>query len=83
MSSKLGYILTGKYPDPTKKSGCDNEISSCLVMTQDSSQCLGDLCTLETIGIRDPIHVNDDDKALERFNSNISYQDGRYCVRLP
>ena len=23
VSSKLGYILTGKYPDPTEKSGCD------------------------------------------------------------
>ena len=38
-------------------------------MTQDSSQCLSDLWTLETIGIRDPIHVNDDDKALESLTA--------------
>ena len=83
ISSKLGYILTGKYPDPTERNSGDDEISSCLVMTQNDGSCLKDLWALETIGIRDPIQVNEDDKALETFNNTIRYQAGRYCVTLP
>ena len=35
VSSKLGYILTGKYPDPTEKTGGD-EISYCLVVNENN-----------------------------------------------
>ena len=52
-------------------------------MTQNDGSCLKDFWDLETIGIRDPIHVNEDDKALEMLNSTICYQAGRYCVMLP
>ena len=35
VSSKLGYILTGKYPNPIEKSGGD-EISYCLVVNENN-----------------------------------------------
>ena len=50
-------------------------------MAQNDSPCLSDLWNLETIGIHDPIHVGDDDKALHKFNSTIHYQEGRYVSR--
>ena len=100
LSSKLGYILTGRYLDPTKGdvdkiSSClvmsqnDNtrgdvdKISSCVVMSQNDNPCLSDLWHLETIGISDPIHVRDDDRALSKFNSTICYQEGRYFITWP
>ena len=52
-------------------------------MSQDESPCLSDLWNLETIGICDPIHVRDDDKALNKFNSTICYQEGRYFITWP
>jgi len=38
-------------------------------MAQNDHPHLSDLWTLETIGIYDPVHVKEDDKALERFNT--------------
>ena len=81
LSSKLGYILTGRYLDPTKRDV--DKISSCLVMSQNDNPCLSDLWDLETIGISDPIHVRDDDRALSKFNSTICYQEGRYFITWP
>jgi len=43
ISSKLGCILTGKYPDQTEESSSD--ISSCLVMAQSDHPHLSDLWT--------------------------------------
>ncbi|XP_065891564.1 uncharacterized protein [Dysidea avara] len=63
-----------KYPDQTEESS--NEISSCLVMAQNEHPSLSDLWTLETIGIHDPIHVREDDKALEKFNNTICCREG-------
>ena len=83
LSSKLGYILTGRYLDPTKGDIDDNTISSCLVMSQNDYPCLSDLWNLETIGIGDPIHVRDDDEALNKFNSTIRCQEARYFVTWP
>ena len=48
-----------------------DKISSCVVMSQNDNPCLSDLWDLETIGISDPIHVRDDDRALSKFNSTI------------
>ena len=82
LSSKLGYILTGKYPDLIEKD-TDNENSCCLVVSQNNGPCLSDLWDLETIGIQDSIHVKDDDIALDKFNSTICYQEGRYFITWP
>ena len=38
---------------------------------------------LEAIGICDPIHVKDDDRALDKFNNTICYQEGRYFITWP
>ena len=83
LSSKLGYVLTGRYPDPAE--GEVNNVSSCMVtiMSQNDSPCLSDLWNLETIGICDPIHVKDDDRALDKFNNTICYQEGQYFITWP
>ena len=69
--------------DLTKGDIDDNTISSCLVMSQNDCPYLSDLWNLETIGIGDPIHVRDDDEALNKFNSTICCQEGRYFVTWP
>lgn len=33
---------------------------------------------LETLGISEPVSVNDDDKALQKFNDNVRFEDERY-----
>ena len=38
---------------------------------------------LETLGIREPVQENEDDKALQTFNETIHFEDGRYQVTLP
>ncbi len=43
-----------------------------------------DYCSLETVGIKDPPGVTDDDAAQEHFNLSVRRcQDGRYSVKLP
>ena len=83
LSSKLGYVLTGRYSDPAE--GEINNISSCMVtiMSQNDSPCLNDFWNLETIGICDPIHVKDDNRALDKFNITIRYQEGQYFITWP
>ena len=77
LSSILGYILTGKYPDPTDEETKDLDVIYCLVMPYN------DLWNLDTIGIRDSVYVKDDDRALENFNSTVSYRDGQYFITWP
>ena len=53
------------------------------IMLQNDSPCLSDFWNLETIGNCDPIHVKDDNRALEKFNNTIYYQEGRYFITWP
>ena len=97
VSSKIGYILTGKYTDPGH---VEQNVSNCFVTSQ--VNCLVSLVNLfssessatknyiienfwrlETIGINDSPNVTDDDVALEQFNNSICFQKGRYYVRWP
>ena len=81
LSSKLGYILTGKYCDPTDNKGQNKgQITACVVTSHDPCQ---DLWNLEKIGITDSPYVKEDDKALEHFNNTIIYQGSRYLVTWP
>ena len=52
LSSKLGYILTGKYCDPIDTKDCEGQITACVVTSHASDPCL-DLWSLEKIGITD------------------------------
>ena len=80
--SKLGYIITGKFPD---NSQC---FSNCVhTMFTAVGSCfepnIEDLWCLETIGIKDPLSVGNDDEALRRFNDTIMFEDKRYQVTWP
>ena len=44
---------------------------------------LEDFWALETVGIKDPSTITDDDKALSEFNKSIQLVNGRYHVRWP
>ena len=97
ISSKIGYILTGRYIDTS----CQQHVSNCLVMTEfikllpeismvycsedlvTGNTCIEDFWRLEAIGICDPLDITDDDKALDRFNSSIRFEKGRYQVQWP
>ena len=76
MSSKLGYILTGKYCDPIDTKDCEGQITACVVTSHACDR-------LEKIGITDSPYVKEDDEALEHINSTVSYRDGRYFVTWP
>ena len=102
LSSKLGYLLTGKFMDPkaNTKHG-DHQLSTCFVMTQmnqsvtelnlfsvvdssiNKSPNLSDLWSLDAIGINDPVHFDDNDKALKQFNNTIYYDGRQYQIAWP
>ena len=42
-----------------------------------------DFWKLETLGIRDPLDLTNDDKALKWFNESICFTDGRYQIAWP
>ena len=37
---------------------------------------------LQTLGIKEPVQEDEDDKALKKFNETIHFEDGRYQVTL-
>ena len=80
-SFKLGYTVTGKYPDPTTV--CDRHseqtVSLCVTI-QKWYPNLCDLWDLYHIGIRNLPNAMDDDKALEKFNNTIQCKEGCYNV---
>lgn len=41
---------------------------------------LEDSWKVETLGISEPVSANDDDKALQKFNDTVRFEDGRYQV---
>ena len=84
LSSKLGYIVTGKYPDPTTEcDGHSNQTVSFCVTIQKGYPNLCDLWDLDQIGIKESPYVMDNDKALEQFNNAIQYKEGRYYISWP
>ena len=44
---------------------------------------MSDLWNLDQIGINDSLDIQDDDKALEQFNSTVCYREGCYFVTWP
>ena len=71
LSSKLGYILTGKYSDPTdNNSHTEGQITTaaCVVTSHASDPCL-DLWSLEKIGIHHNYYVKDGDNYIRLWKS--------------
>ena len=84
LSSKLGYIVTGKYLDPTIDGDRhSNQTISFCVTTQKGFPNLCDLWDLDQIGIKDSLYVRDDDKAVQQFNNTIQYKEGCYYITWP
>ena len=80
----MGYIVIGKYPDPTIDChGHSNQTVSFCVTIQKGYPNLCNLWDLDQIGIKDSPYVIDNDKALEQFNNTIQYNEGRYYVTWP
>jgi len=78
LSSRLGYIITGWYHDHV---GFNKEIvSACAIASVTDDHYLSDLWNLDQIGINDSLDIQDDDKALEQFNSIVCYREGCYFV---
>jgi len=101
LSSKLGYLLTGRFMDPNCDAHLSSQLSACFVMTQMNqsvselnlfssadiavNKCpnLSDLWRLDTIGICEPAHIDDNDRALEQFNKTIKFDGERYQIAWP
>ena len=93
MESKLGWILTGRVkcqddkPDSSVSmlTYTSSPSSVHLSAHADDKHPLAEQKTqleefwkLETLGIREPVQENEDDKALQKFNETIHLEDGRY-----
>ncbi|XP_073249615.1 uncharacterized protein [Porites lutea] len=98
MASKLGWILTGRIkcqeaqsaPSISMLTYTSSPVSAHLaaqfnVQTLPAEQKpqLDDFWKLETLGISEPVSVNDDDQALQKFNDTVRFEDGRYQVTWP
>ena len=98
MASKMGWILTGKVKCQDGQSANSVSMlayTSSPIQTQlgaqlydkepatDSKPQLKDFWKLETLGISEPVSVNDDDKALQKFNEAVRFENGRYQVTWP
>ena len=98
MASKLGWILTGRVkcqeaqstPSVSMLTYTSSPVSAYFTAqfnaqkppTEQKPQ-LEDFWKLETLGISEPVSVNDDDKALQKFNDTVRFEDGRYQVTWP
>ncbi|XP_068692393.1 uncharacterized protein [Montipora foliosa] len=98
MVSKLGWILTGRIkcqeaqsaPSISMLTYTSSPVNAHLaaqfnVQTLPTEQKpqLDDFWKLETLGISEPVSVNDDDQALQKFNDTVRFEDGRYQVTWP
>ena len=96
LGSKFGWILSGRtkneYKAPKRDSltmltYSSSEISTNFLVfskTGDSifsNSRLEDFWVLETVRIKDPSTITDDDKALSEFDKSIQLVNGRYQVR--
>ena len=81
-SSKFGDIVSGFIPSsPLNPVVSSNATTlSFLSLEEDPVETLW---SLETIGIRDNPQQNDDDLALDQFNTSITLVNGRYQVAWP
>ena len=98
MASKLGWILTGRVkcqetqsaPSVSMLTYTSSPVSAHFTAqfnaqkppTEQKPQ-LEDFWKLETLGISEPVSVNDDDKALQKFNDTVRFEDRRYQVTWP
>ena len=83
ISSKFGYIVTGKFPDNNQ---CLCHHVNTLVVTTKINQIidnLEDLWSLQTVGTNDPVVAKTDEEALRKFNETITFEEGRYQVTWP
>ncbi|XP_068671259.1 uncharacterized protein [Montipora foliosa] len=97
MASKLGWILTGSIkcqeaqsaPSISMLTYTSSPVNAHLaaqfnvqtLLTEQKPQ-LDDFWKLETLGISEPVSVNDDDQALQKFNDTVRFEDGRYQDQL-
>ena len=98
MASKLGWILTGRVkcqdaqstPSVSMLTYTSSPVSAYFTAQFNAQKPpieqkpqLEDFWKLETLGISEPVNVNDDDKALQKFNDTVRFEDGRYQVAWP
>ena len=98
IESKLRWILTGKVKCQDNKPDSSismltytsSPISVHLSAQSDDKQPLAEqmiqleeFWKLETLGIRETVQENEDDKALQKFKETIHFEDGRYQITLP
>ena len=94
MASKLGWILTGRVKSQEAQSApsvsmltyTSSPIRAHLAAQElpiEHTTTLEEFWKLETLGISEPMCVNDDDKALQKFNDTVRFEDGRYQVTWP
>lgn len=97
MESKLEWILTGRvnsehgqtatsvsmltYTTSPISATLDTQFNDHEPANEEKLE-LGDFWNLETLEIREPVNVNDDDKALQKFNETIPFEDRCYQVNL-
>ena len=94
ISSKFGWILTGRYKDEEKGPHqttlfsllcpIDSAFDTFSTFEPDpqfsSKLKIEDFWNLETIGIKEPFRETGDDLALQRLNESVRFENNRYHV---
>ena len=98
LQSKLGWILSGRVKECasarenyslTMFTCSASKLAKQIMSFSDIDESvdvkpkLEDFWQLDTIGIKDCPVENDDEKALMKFNENVTFESGRYYVRWP
>ena len=94
LPSKLGYIVTGRCPKSSQFTGLDpcalfvaaqpvGQLQCCVSTSTTKSLDLESFWSLESIGIRDSVSGDDDEKALEQFCETVKFENNRYQVTWP
>jgi Pao retrotransposon peptidase./Reverse transcriptase (RNA-dependent DNA polymerase)./Integrase core domain. len=84
----FGNVLSGtKYITVDHSDGQENNVNSVLFVDvhfrQDLSESLPRFWDLQTLGIKDPHDVSNDDLALQQFDSTVQFENNRYAVTFP
>ena len=81
LNSEFGCIPTGEVcADNTK---AENVMLASAVNTQTNELDLRAFWELKDLGISDPSHVNDDEIAMDHFNTHVQFDGERYIVQWP
>uniref|UniRef100_A0A914HTS3 Integrase catalytic domain-containing protein n=1 Tax=Globodera rostochiensis TaxID=31243 RepID=A0A914HTS3_GLORO len=84
----FGPVFGGEASQPSDSINsvpitCSLSVSGAIVSRKNPEELVKQLWSLESIGISDPLDVNDDSLAIAHFRDSVKFKEGRYEVGWP